>query len=319
MDAEVGLILRQLEDDGLLDRTIVFFFSDHGDGLPRAKRWLYDSGLRVPLIVRFPDQRGAGTVRDELVSFVDFAPTVLSLAGVDVPPHMQGQAFLGEQRVAERDYVYAAKDRMDPALDTARAVRDKRFKYIRNYHPEKPFVQFIPYRDQMGLMQELLKGHEEGTLNEVQSLWFRPTKPVEELYDTQSDPHELINLADQLEFQPVLLELRQAHERWREETGDLGMISERELVKRMWPPDGVQPVTEPPGFSYESAEFEDHLQVELACPTPGASIAYRFGDSGQWMLYSEPLLIESSCELRAKAIRIGFKPSEESAVVFTRK
>ena len=236
MDAEVGLILKQLEADGLADSTIVFFFSDHGDGLPRAKRWLYDSGIRVPLMVRYPDGREAGSVRDELVSFVDFAPTVLSLAGVEIPPHMQGQSFLDKQEVRERDYVYAAKDRMDPALDTARAVRDKRFKYIKNYRPEKPFVQFIPYRDQMGLMQELLEGHEKGTLNSAQSLWFRPTKPVEELYDTANDPHELNNLANDPGFQDILLELRQAHERWAEETGDLGLIPEQELVIRMWPP-----------------------------------------------------------------------------------
>jgi len=155
MDAQVGEVLRQLEEDGLKDKTIIFFYSDHGDGLPRAKRWLYDSGLRVPLIIRFPDGRSAGSVNNDLVSFVDFAPTVLSRLNLPIPDHMQGQAFLGSQKSESRKFVFAAKDRMDPVMDTARAVRDKRYKYIRNYFPEKPFVQFLPYRDQMPLMQEL--------------------------------------------------------------------------------------------------------------------------------------------------------------------
>jgi arylsulfatase A-like enzyme len=319
MDAEVGLILRQLDQDGLADNTIVFFFGDHGDGLPRAKRWLYDSGLRVPFIVRYPDKRGAGSVNDELVSFVDFAPTTLSLAGVDIPSHIQGQAFLGPRKAAEREYIYAAKDRMDPAIDTARAVRDKQFKYIRNYRPEKPFVQFIPYRNQMGLMRELLRMDREGGLDEIQKLWFRKVKPVEELYDTKEDPHEVRNLAELREFGSVLEKMRSVHEKWVDQTGDLGMIPEQDLVKRMWPPDGVQPETEAPVLSSESDSFEENLEVKLECLTEGASIAYRIGDAEDWQLYSKPITIEQTSRITAQAVRIGFKPSKEVTVLLTRK
>ena len=136
MDMQVADILKELEDDGLADDTIVFFWGDHGRGLPRAKRWIYDSGIHVPLIVRWPGRIEPGSVVEDLVSFVDFGPPVLSLAAVDVPSHMQGQPFLGDQKAAPREYIYASRDRMDEAYDLIRAVRDKRYKYIRNYMPE---------------------------------------------------------------------------------------------------------------------------------------------------------------------------------------
>ncbi len=309
MDAQVGEVLAQLEEDGLMDRTIIFFFSDHGDGLPRAKRWLYDSGLHVPLLIRWPDGRDAGTIDEELISFIDFAPTMLSLLDIPIPEHMQGQAFLGAQQGEPRTYIFAARDRMDPVQDNARAVRDKRFKYIRNYQPEKPFVQFLPYRDRMGLMQELLRLDAEGELVGAPALWFRKTKPVEELYDTQNDPHEIVNLADDPAYQDKLEELRAAHLRWKAETHDWGLMPETELVKRLWPPDGLQPQTEPVTFT-ASREGSDGTTVHLTCATEGASIAYRLGEEGRWLLYTDPLPIPTATTLYAQAIRIGFKHSE---------
>jgi hypothetical protein len=231
---------------------------------------------------------------------------------------MQGQAFLGSARAEERKYIFAAKDRMDPAIDTARAVRDKRFKYIRNYRPERPFVQFIPYRDQMGLMRELLRLEREGGLNEIQKLWFRNSKPVEELYDTRQDPFEVRNLAEIPEFNSKLKELRSAHETWVEETADLGMIPEKDLVKKMWPPDGVQPETEAPSYSRTAGSFEDEVELSLSCPTLGASIAYRVGDAKRWLLYTRPIKIKQTSRITAKAVRIGFKPSREATIVLTR-
>src|SRR5688572_28093649 len=153
MDYQVGDILAELEKDGLTDNTIVWFWSDHGRGLPRAKRWLYDSGIHVPLIVRFPNRKNAGAVDDRLIAFIDFAPTVLSLAGVTIPKHMQGQTFLGDRQAAPRQYVYGARDRMDESPDTIRAVRDQRYKYLRNYDHERPYAQKIAYMDQMPTMQ----------------------------------------------------------------------------------------------------------------------------------------------------------------------
>jgi arylsulfatase A-like enzyme len=315
VDAQVGRVLDELEEDGLADSTTVFFFSDHGDGLPRMKRWVYDSGIHVPLLVRLPDGDGAGTTNDELVSFVDFAPTALSLAGVWVPDHMQGRAFLGAQRGAPRQYIFAARDRMDPAPETIRAVRDARFKYVRNYRPDLPYIGFIPYRDRSGLMQEIHRLTAAGALGSDQwQLWAR-RKPLEELYDTRADPHEVHNLASHPSHFEKLFELRQAHLRWTEETGDLGHITEAELIRRLWPPHGVQPVTADPLIESE-AVGEGHRLVRIACESPGASIAYRLEEAGRWRLYVEPFEAPPGATVWSQANRLGWKHSQVvSAVV----
>ncbi len=170
MDSQVADLLKQLDEEGLADSTIVFFYGDNGRGLPRGKRWVYDSGIHVPLIVRFPDGRGAGTVREDLVSFVDFGPTVLSLAGVEVPKHMQGRPFLGEQKAEPRDYVFAARDRMDETYDIIRAVRDKQYKYIRNFKACRPYAQYIDYMEKMPTMQEMRRLNKLGKLAGPQQL-----------------------------------------------------------------------------------------------------------------------------------------------------
>jgi N-sulfoglucosamine sulfohydrolase len=202
MDLEVADILAQLEQDRLVDNTIVFFYSDHGVGLPRAKRWLYDSGIRVPLIIRWPGKLRSGTVEDRLVSFVDFGPTVLSLAGVEIPRHMQGKAFLGEQAAEPRTYIYAARDRMDERHDIQRAVRDQRYKYIRNYEPHKPYAQHMNTPEQGPTMRELRRLHAEEKLEGPQKLFMRQTKPEEELYDLHEDPDEVNNLVGSRAHRP---------------------------------------------------------------------------------------------------------------------
>ena len=306
MDSIAGAIITQLEEDGLLDNTIVFFYSDHGDGLPRMKRWTYDSGLHVPLIIRFPDKRGAGTVSDRLVSFVDFAPAALSIAGLDIPENMHGIPFLGEREAPPRDYIFASRDRMDPALDCIRSVRDKQYKYSRNYLPQRPYVQFLPYRDQMDLMQELFRFHNEGRLDSVQSLWFRQSKPEEELFDLHADPHEIHNLAGNPELKEVKSRLSQALDGWIEQTGDPLTLPEPELVKRLWPPDGIQPVTEPVNFSRTNGN------ISMSSPTYGASIAYQLNEEiggGHWRLYTNVLPETEVDSIIAAAIRIGYKQS----------
>jgi arylsulfatase A-like enzyme len=182
MDMQAGEIIQQLKEDGLYENTIIFFYGDHGDGMPYAKRELYDRGLKVPLIIKAPFLEKGGQL-DELVSFVDFAPTVLSLAGVEVPKSMQGQAFLGAQKADPRKYIYAARDRMDSEYDRVRAVSDGRFKYIRNYMPEKPNYQNIQFRLNNPLMIHLLELNKAGKLDANQARWFAPNKPTEELYD----------------------------------------------------------------------------------------------------------------------------------------
>ncbi len=235
MDRQVADILRQLQDDGLADNTIVIWFSDHGVGLPRAKRWLYDSGMRVPMIVyapkRFerllPGKPGEST--DELVSFVDLAPTMLNLAGVAVPSYMQGRAFLGEHLSAPRKYVYGARDRMDERYDIIRAVRDERYKYIRNYEPHKPYYQFMNTPEKGGVMRELRRLHAEGKLPPAAELFMADHKPLEELYDLQNDPHEIHNLAGSPEHQAILQRLRAAHIAWVGRTLDVGLMPEPEI------------------------------------------------------------------------------------------
>ncbi|QGJ68876.1 N-sulfoglucosamine sulfohydrolase [Planctomycetales bacterium 10988] len=311
MDEWVGKILKDLEKDGLLEKTIIFFYSDHGDGLPRHKRWVYDSGIHVPLIVRFPHKKEAGTVNDELVSFVDLAPTVLSLAGVDIPKHFQGQAFLGPEKVDPRDYIYACRDRMDPAPETIRAVRDSRYKYIRNYRPDLPYLGFVPYRNQQAIMQEILHMVESGDHQPNMWQFWAEKKPLEELYDTQNDPHEIHNLAaDPAHFQK-LAELRDAHEAWTKKTGDLGHITEDELIVHLWPPEGKQPTTKPTKFEVTEAA-DGKFRISLSSKTEGASIAYQLPKEKTWHLYLKPFEVESGTKLKAKAHRLGWKESEET-------
>lgn len=238
MDAWAGGLIDQLKQDGLYDDTIVFFWSDHGIGLPRAKRWLYDSGTHIPLIVRIPEkyrsggQGVPGSVSDRLVSSIDFGPTVLRLAGVEIPPHVQGQPFLGTDLPPERRYVYGARDRMDERYDIIRMVRDKRFKYLRNYEPLKTYYQYMNTAERGRTMAEMRRLHTAGKLPEPADRYFAPTKPVEELYDTEVDPHELNNLAGQQEYAETLQRMRSAHRDWVKETKDLGLVAEPILVER---------------------------------------------------------------------------------------
>ncbi|GIW79618.1 MAG: sulfatase [Gemmatales bacterium] len=240
MDKQVGDILKQLEDDGLAENTIVFFYSDHGAGMPRSKRWLYDSSTKVPLIIRFPKKYARfapgkpGSTTDRLVSFVDFGPTVLSLAGVKIPEHMQGKAFLGDQATPPREYVFGFRDRMDERYDMIRMVRDKRYKYIRNYMPHLPWFhdQYISYMYQMPTMRVWQKLADEGKLKGPPAIFMAKSKPMEELYDTVSDPYEIKNLAHSPEHRKTLERLREELARWQERIIDLGFLPEADLRAR---------------------------------------------------------------------------------------
>jgi N-sulfoglucosamine sulfohydrolase len=238
LDYWVGRLLQQLKDDGLYEDTIIFFWSDHGVGLPRAKRWLYDSGTHIPLVVRIPEkyrvagQGKPGTVSDRLVSSIDFGPTVLNLAGIEVPDHVQGKPFLGANTPAPRDYVYGARDRMDERYDIIRMVRDQRFQYLRNYEPLKSYYQYINTAEKGATMKELRQLHEAGKLGPVADRYFAPTKPIEELYDCVADPHEVHNLAGDPKYAKVLQRMRQAHLDWVQRTKDLGLIPEPIIAER---------------------------------------------------------------------------------------
>ncbi len=309
MDAQAGRILQDLTDDGLDDNTVVVFWGDHGRGLPRHKRWCYDSGIHVPLIVRWPGRIKGASVCGDLVSLIDLAPSVMSIAGVDIPTHMQGKAFLGPAKSAPREFIIAGRERMDlNSDDHIRCIRDKRYKYIRNFMPEKPYAQPIPYRDKMPIMQEWRRLDAAGQLKGPAKLFMRKTKPPEEFYDTDSDPYEINNLIDSARHETIIADMRQKLDRWIRRTGDLGQITEDELIERMWP-GRKQPVTAEPTISFAEGP-NGQLLVTIECTTQGASIGYRIDDETSWRLYSRPFTIRKGRKIQAKAIRIGYKESK---------
>jgi uncharacterized sulfatase len=232
MDVEAGRLLKQLEEDGLTTSTIVFFWSDHGVGLPRAKRWLYDAGLHVPLVVKGKGVTKPNSRNDELVSLIDLAPTMLSLAGVDVPDYMQGRIFLGDKKQPAPKYVFATRDRIDTVSDTSRAVRDERFKYIKNYHPEVTWAAPSPYPEGNPTMKEMRRMLAEGTLSGPATLLFSKEKPPEEFYDTQSDPHEIRNLAADPAYAEMIARMRDALTKWQVQVKDEPLKPEPEAQKK---------------------------------------------------------------------------------------
>lgn len=242
-DGCFGDLLAELDDDGLADNTIVVHWSDHGP-LPRGKRWPYDSGIHIPMIVRWPRRVDAGVVSDQLVSSMDLGPSMLSVCGIQIPSHMQGRAFLGDNAAPPRQYIHAARDRHDSAYDRVRAVRDERFKYLRNYYPQQPYVSWIPFRNAHPIMAELMRLHVLGDLDSVPGQFLANTRPVEELYDCVNDPHETQNLSGDPEHDQTLERLRDECDRWLHEVGDLGEISEARMVAT-WFPDGVPQVPPP--------------------------------------------------------------------------
>lgn len=235
MDAWAGGLIDELKEAGLYENTIIFFWSDHGVGLPRAKRWLYDSGTRIPLIVRIPKSlrdNGQGkpnTVDDRLVCSVDFAPTVLNLAGVSIPNKLQGQPFLGTNLPPKRKYVFGARDRMDERYDIIRTVRDQRFRYVRNFEPLKPYYQYMNTPEKGATMIEIRRAEQSGNLTETMAVFSAATKPAEELYDLENDVHEVNNLADNPGHAGKLAEMRTALKDWQNEIGDVGLIPEAEI------------------------------------------------------------------------------------------
>ena len=238
MDAWIGEHLAALKAAGEYENTIIFFWSDHGVGLPRAKRWLYESGTHVPLVIRIPerfreaDQGKAGTVDDQLVSSVDFGPTVLNLAGIKPPKHLQGRPFLGASLSGPRVYVFGARDRMDERYDIIRAVRDDRFRYIRNFEPLKPYYQYMNTPEKGATMREIRRLQAAGELPGGTAQFTTATKPVEELYDVENDPHEMHNLASDPKYAKRLAVMRSVLMEWQIEVADIGLIPEAEIELR---------------------------------------------------------------------------------------
>ena len=309
MDGEVGVILTQLEADGLADSTIVIWTTDHGDGLPRAKRELYDSGIKVPMIIRWPERfrpEGiqAGAIDSRLISFIDLAPTILRLAGVEEPDWLQGEDFANDESEAQK-YVFASRDRIDEVPDRQRAIRDEYFKYIRTWHPELPMGHRLAFRDNLAMTRDMRARFEAGQLNTEQARWFEPFGE-EQLFDIKADPYELNNLASDPDYEPALQRMRSAMDAQLASIEDWSDESEASMVTR-FQSDGEQRVTAAPRLQLKAGS------VELRAVTPGSSLGYRV-DNGPWQLYVNPIEFAVGSIVEAKAVRYGWQESEISTL-----
>ncbi len=316
MDAQVGEILAQLETDGLADSTIVIWTTDHGDGLPRAKRELFDSGLKVPMIIRWPEAYrpegvsanvDGGGIETRMISFVDFAPTILSLAGEAIPEYQQGHDFVNDE---SQQYIYASRDRIDVVQDRQRAVRDNRYKYIRSWYPEQEGGHKLTYRDNLDMVLEMKQLYADGKLNADQRRWFE-APGEEQLYDTLNDPHELNNLVTSLEYQEILNRMRDALAAWQGRVEDWSETPEAEMVAD-FKPDGKIAVTATPKVTFENG------RVVLSSASKGASLGYQIND-GKLQVYTGPIDVKAGSKITAKAVRYGWKESKEVTVTVSKQ
>lgn len=232
MDSQVGQLLQELEEAGLSENTIVFYYADHGGVLGRSKRFLFETGTHVPFIIRIPEKykhlypkKTTGSAIDELVSFVDLAPTLLSLVDLEAPGYMQGRAFLGKHKRAEPDIIYMFRDRMDGRYDMSRSIVDREFRYTRNFNPSRIYLQHLDYLWRAPSMRSWEEAYKAGECNEIQSRFWR-SKPTEELYDTESDPWEVNNLAEDPAYAEKLASMREALFNKAMEIRDAGFIPE---------------------------------------------------------------------------------------------
>lgn len=305
MDGQVGAILQQLEAAGLADSTIVIWTADHGDGLPRAKRELFDSGINVPMIIRWPPAfrpKGVepGAVDERLISFVDLAPTILSLASVFIPRHMHGMDFTDED-ARPRDYVYASRDRIDDQVDRQRAVRDKRYKYLRSWYPWHPGGSDLDFRDNIEMVRRLRARYDAGLMEPVHAQWYEPPGK-ERLFDLENDPDEIENLAGKPEYENVLRRMRGQMDAWLAEVGDDSEEDEAMMVAR-FEPDGERQVTPVPEVVVKGSS------VEVSAAAWGQSLEYRI-DGGPWRLYTYSFDIPSNSKAEVRAVRYGWEESD---------
>jgi len=315
LDLKIGKIIKQLKEDGMYNNTIIFFYSDHGGPLPRQKREIFDSGLRVPLMVRFPNGENAGRFKT-MVSFTDLAPTVLSLANIKPPKSIDGQAFLGKYKSKDRKVIYGTSDRFDEFTDRIRAVRDAQFLYVKNYHVDLPKYKDVSYRKSVPMMNSILELHKLNSLNISQEYWFQP-KVTEELYDCKNDPYQLNNLASNPIYKKKLEEIRKLEQKQFENKVDFGAYYEADLIFKMWP-NGQQPQAE-----VVIIENKTGL-VSLSTMTIVASISFlilpidskeKITQNSNWKLYTKPFTLQKGYVVYAKASRIGFKESEISKLI----
>ena len=241
VDKQIGAFIKQLEEDGLMENTFIFYYGDHGGVLPRSKGYVYESGLHVPLVVYVPEKykdlvpSKIGGTEEAFVRFIDFGPTVLNLAGAKVPEGMDGKPFLGkgvsQEELSTRNSVWGYADRFDEKYDLVRSYRKGKYTYIRNYQPFNFDGLYNFYRYKMLLYQEWRELYRQGQLNPIQQQFFQ-SRPPEQLFDVEKDPHEVNNLAEDEAFQEVLLEMRKSFNKVSEEIRDLSFIPEPYFIEQ---------------------------------------------------------------------------------------
>ena len=309
MDRQFKVLVDELKAAGKWDNTIIIWFSDNGGPLPREKRAVYETGMLVPFMIRFPDGYKAGTVEDRMCMFPDIPATILSLAGIRPPEYMQGEAFLGKfAHSTPRLYVYGARNRMDEQIDKQGAVRDKRFRYIRNYNPERPNYNSNAYRLQMPMMRRMIELLQRDSLGAEQMRWFAAPRGKEEFYDVEKDPYEMRNLIADPSYEEDIARLRKELDRWINKETPRWLQSEIENQEMMWPGAKQPELREPVCVSTRKG-------IILGSLDKSVSYAYQINGKGytaeHWFLYTEPILLKKGDILTVIAVRAGMKNSKK--------
>ena len=304
VDRQIAETINQLKEDGLYDNTYIFFYGDHGGPFPRHKRSLYDSGIKVPFFVKLPkalQNENTPSRNSDIISFIDLAPTALSIANIKKPEHMQGKAFLGSQLGEKDEYVLATSDRFDAVYDRKRAIRSKHYKYIKNYKPEVPYALPVAYREQMPMMQNLRALDESGSLEGASTLWMRDKKDPEEFFDIIADTYELNNLITEEKHASEINKMRTALNSWLTDLGDYGATDEQELIAN-WSAIKSSTTLEPPKIE------EKNGNIALKNPNELGNIIYKQAKDTTWNVYVSPL--SKKGELEFKIVHIGLDDSQ---------
>jgi N-sulfoglucosamine sulfohydrolase len=308
MDRQFGEKIKELKDAGLYENTIIIWYSDNGGPLPNMKRSIYERGTLVPFMIRFPDGYRAGEKDSRLCMFPDIPATILSIAGIKPPATMQGKPFLGKYTDKPRQYVYGARDRMDEQVDKQGAIRDKRFRYVQNYMPEKAGYMPVAYRLQIPMMRRLLDLYQKDSLNDAQKRWFEAPRTKEEFFDVENDPHELNNLIDNLAYAKDVARLKKEYNNWLKKYNQNWFRTEKENINSFMP-NGIQLKAAKPDIKFSGNK------VSLSASCQGVSFAYQlngaaFKDTEKWYLYSKPFTVTSGTIISVKAVRAGYIDSE---------
>ena len=298
LDFQIGKLINQLKNDGLYDKTIIFFYSDHGGPFPRYKRSIYDTGLKCPLIIKW-DEKTNGKRNNQMISFIDLAPTIIELSGGKAPKNMEGVSFYNSEN---RDYIFAATDRFDEFTDRRRCIRSKNFKLIFNYDTTSSIMQPVSYRKNMKTMNVLDSLNNINGLSDNLNNWYKKSKRKYELYDLKNDPYELNNLYGNMDYKNIFDELNKKLSKWIN-SSDYGNMSEVKMLKEMWPK-GVKPILNEPSIS------KLNNGTKINSNNLNSSVGWRNNKSGKWEIYQENEIINPTNNFDI----IVFKPGYGSII-----